>query len=426
MSIIDKTIFDDSKVAISERDAHILKIKEELCVNESDTEEDIIKNINFAYKQALNYLQDELFYPKSAFWKAWNYVFKSFDDVIYFLDETRSNVWQLYCRIAKLTISFYNTNPEFNTTIAEVIKKTQLVIANKMIPWLQIWEDNEYGFSWLLTLENHSWDYKVIPFRFLSRLKSQKSTVWKEIRDPKYFLLENLSDIYGWKFFLKNRDDILPFSQYIAGIVFKKGIFDIKDRWMFSDSEIEANDTINEDFREKCKDRNKDRKKISSENMRDWRLVSPYKKDDAIKNMSLEIWFWLEWWENETWLTSQYIYAFLRKIDEVIRLDQFIFPDHVKKVVQWCVKGLSNEQKEVIFKELRDDFWYIWKKIFLENNSHARANIDTYLIPAIYEYFIDKNNIFEIRGAKWKIWRIAYSNERQASIHKLEKIKENS
>jgi hypothetical protein len=418
---VERTIFDDDSAEISCEKKNVSRIRKELCVNDFDTEDDIVKNIQVAYDKAVKYLKESLFYQPSDFWSAWKYKFDSFDDIIHFLDETRNARGKKYCRIVKQTISWYNTDIDINHEIASVVDKTNGVIKWKLIPWLQLKERNDRGFSWIVTLGSET-GFKVIWFRFESRLKSQESMVSKEIRDPKYFLLENLSDIYWWKFYLKDRLDILPFSQYVSWLVFKKGKFEIKDRWMFSDEEIEKSVGIHDAFRENCQNRKKDRKNISSDIMRDWRVIAPYKKDDETNKLSLELWFVLDSSENESWLASQYIYSFLRKIDEVIRLDQYIFPNHIENIVNACIKVMTEEQKQEVFRALRDEEWLIWKKIKLSTNPHARSNIDSYLRDWLSIYFLTKSNTKEIRTKWWKKSRIAYSNDRQISMHDLKII----
>lgn len=416
--IPNQTIFDDRKVNGTDIEGLLWQIRSELCTTESESVETIIENINIAYQKALVYLEEQLFYEPQEIWKAWKFQFTSLEDIANFLQATQSERGKIYCRIVKVTIAMYNTDPSFNDAMAEVINKTNSVIENKLVEWIQIREREGNSFSGILTLENSPWSYKTIPFRFISRIKSQESMVSKEIRDPKYFLLDNLSDIYGWKFYIQKREDILEFSQYIAGMVFKQWVYDIKDRGMFTDEEIDGNMNLHDDFRKKCNKRNLDRKKISSDAMRDWRIVSPYKKDDAIKNLSLEIGFVLDNGENERGLDGQHIYAFIRKIDEIIRLDQYIFLSHIEKLAHMCFIWIKNQEDKItIFRELRDRYGFIWKNVKYQNNSHTQANLWNIVIPALVEYFLQKSGVEKIRVKGWRKNRFAYSNQRQISLH---------
>ena len=125
--------------------------------------------------------------------------------------------------------------------------------------------------------------------------------------------------------------------------------------------------------------------------------------------------FWLQWNENEKWLNAHKIFSFSRKIDERIRLDQYVFPEYILLLAEKCVTWIDDSGfKYEIFKELQElDF--IWKKISL--NHHVRANIDSYLISGLTEYFIKKSKIIPIRRNWWKQGRMAFSNTRQIEIH---------
>jgi len=48
------------------------------------------------------------------------------------------------------------------------------------------------------------------------------SAISKEIRDPDYFAVEEMGDLYGFTFLVEQKEDILPLMQFIAGITFKK------------------------------------------------------------------------------------------------------------------------------------------------------------------------------------------------------------
>jgi len=70
---------------------------------------------------------------------------------------------------------------------------------------------------------------RKIHFKITKRLKSNNSLVSKEIRDPKYYTSDRNSDLYGATFEVEKKEDILPLMQVVAGVVFKKGDFIVKN-----------------------------------------------------------------------------------------------------------------------------------------------------------------------------------------------------
>jgi hypothetical protein len=64
---VERTIFDDDSAEISCEKKNVSRIRKELCVNDFDTEDDIVKNIQVAYDKAVKYLKESLFYQPSDF-----------------------------------------------------------------------------------------------------------------------------------------------------------------------------------------------------------------------------------------------------------------------------------------------------------------------------------------------------------------------
>lgn len=368
-----------------------------------DSMEEKIEYINRLYKRSLQFLKARLLYTPKEIWALNDFQFNSWEDVRRFLLDTKAIKGKIKCTIVKCMLTMNDWAEEFNERITEVKEKTARVVENKLTKPLQILEESENGnyIRGRVSLSG-----RIIDFNIRRRAKSDDSRVEKEIKDPDYHTVEHLSDNYWVTFEVANKDDIPLLMQYVALVTFKKGKFWIKNKDLFTYEDIESLEGMNPEFKGRLlgalkedKDKDNNRKKETPPEYRDIKLVTPLYKDDEVNNLSLEIKFVVWWNINESWLQMHWVYAQFKKILQRIRLEQFVRPDYIERVVDDFLENLQSILDNNINRENKDLYTYK-KELFnglkregfipsdmVLTNSHVKANIDTYLRLWLMGYY---------------------------------------
>jgi hypothetical protein len=366
----------------------------------------IYNKINKIYKKVLSYMIESLFYTTKELWKLTSLHFSKKEDILKFLKDTSRHKWVLNCAIAKLFQAFNDADEEFNERVRFVKEKTNQVIDRKLLLPLQIKKNDEDTFVWETFIEVENWIYRKISFTIKKRIKSTYSSVSKEVRDPKYFTADTISDWFWATVEVEKKEDILPLMQMIAGYVFKKWDYEIKnDKWMFSEDEIISTTEISDSFKDMILKGTISRNKPESWDVCDIKLVTPTHKKEDIHNLSLEIKFVIQESHNETGLNMHWVYNYMKKVNERIRLQWYISTKYIEIVAKKFLENLSDilykntwrkekegdsieDYKAELFTDLKEK-WFILSSIEL-NNSHVKANIDDYIILWLIWYFKSK------------------------------------
>lgn len=360
-----------------------------------------IGKFNDIFDVSLEYLQTELHYSlskalKKQVWKR----FSNKEDIINFFKATKNPKGVINCIIARIWYGIHQVL--FNERVTEIREKTRAVYERKLKASLQINHSWDGIYKWQVELSIWDGKKRVIHFSMTERGKTPFAVVWKWTRDPDYLSIEAIGDLYGFTFTLEHKDDVPVFMQLISGLVFKRGIFEIKNKGLLDKDKIEENSEIRDDFKKRMIPAiDWEKKEESADEYQDVKIVSPRWSDDRTKNLSLEIKFTIAENTNETGLSMQWVYAYMRKIKESIRLDQTVTKSYIEEVIQEFISNLPKilleninrintnveEYKRELFLDLRDK-WYLDEK--LDYNQHTKANIDRYLHEWIYKYFISK------------------------------------
>lgn len=391
--------------------------------------DEAIDIINSIYRYSINYLKAELFYTDEELRGLEAKVFQNIDEVIQFLEETNRPRWGIYCTIAKMFLSVCDGHELFNDRIQVVKQKTEKVIENKLKSPLQIEEEREDELLWSVYTHGRN-----INFIIRKRVKSNESNISKGIRDPNYLTSWYLSDLYGVTFEVENKDDIPYLMEFIAWKVFKKWVYEIKNKGMLSKSDIEEIDNLDPVFKQKLLDNLEIKKKDDSwSDYSDIKLYTPLFKDDSEKNLSLEIKFVVNKNINEKWLQLQSVYGYFKKVSERIRLDGFVKPEYLETVAReflWNLQGSLDDNlwrndkdlasyKMELAQELREKWFLLWTIDF--RNLDTKSRLDEYLLTWLVSYY--KSKLTAIN--KWKNSnKLYYTKERNMKMSELWVIKD--
>jgi len=394
------TVFDLDRIpADLDYDQTINYIKEYLAVSHVD-----LDFVNQLYTDAILYLQAELFYTDSELWDFKKTKFNSVDEIVEFIASTRKLKWKKRCTIIKQMLALCEWSSKYNPRISEVVEKTTRVVENKLKWPLQINYQSDDG-SYLEGVVV-IWE-RVIPFTMKVRLKSDESRIAKGIKDPLYTVQENISDEYGITFELDSVMDIPIFMDYIAKKSFKRGVYNIKSKWvMFSESDrdmILADTQLSWEFKKRFLKAltTSSKKEQTPSEYSDVKLETPYFKDDNTNNLSLEIKFVKSWNSNEKWISMQGIYGYFKKLEQRIRMEQFIHRDYIWIVVDNFLanlqeildKNIGREEKDLYTykKELFNDLkqrWFIDQGFNLNQEATKKA-IDSHIRAGLVGYYRD-------------------------------------
>jgi hypothetical protein len=352
----------------------------------------VYDKINKIYKKVLSYMTEALFIKK--------------DDILKFLKDTRRPRWVLNCVVAKLFQAFNDADEDFNERVRFVKEKTSQVIDRKLIPPLQIKKSDWDTLVWETFIEIKNGVYRKIPFTIKKRVKSTYSSVSKEVRDPKYFTADSISDWFWASIEVEKKEDILPLIHMVASYIFKRWEYEVKnDKWMFSENEIIATNEVSDSFKDILLKWTIWRNKPESWDVCDIKLITPVEKWKDINNMSLEIKFVIQKNHYETWLNMHGVYNYMKKISERIRLEWYVSTGYIELVAYKFMEHLPHllytntwrkekewdsieDYKFEIFNELKEK-WFILS--WLEsNNPHVKANIDDYILSWLIWYFKSK------------------------------------
>lgn len=278
----------------------------------------VIDLMNHLFDEAITYLRDNLYYTEKELKQVVWYEFNNFDDVLDFLQHSNRPRWKIFCTVAKQVLAILEWSSLYNERIEEIKNKTHDVIEWKLKGPLQIDEETEDEIRWSVYTHGRN-----ISFVMKNRAKTDKSNISKWTRDPKYLTWSYLSDLYWVTFEIEHRKDIPYFMDFVASKVFKRGIFEIKNKGLLGKKIIEECEGLNWDFQRKLIDSvdKEDKKEGSSPEYEDIKLMTPLYKDDEARNLSLEIKFVLSGNINERGLQMQWVYWYFKKISERIRLE---------------------------------------------------------------------------------------------------------
>jgi len=383
--------------------------------------------MNQLYQDAIIYLKYNLFFSESELRTLDEKVFESMDQIVEFILWAKRKRWRINCTIIKTILALNEWSEKYNHRISEVVEKTRRVVDNKLLNSLIILDESEdwSDVSWVAIV-----NWREISFTMKKRAKSDSSRIAKWIKDPNYQVHEFLSDEYGVTFELDNKWDIPIFMEYIAQSTFKRGVYDIKNKWMLSIEDIENNTEISEGFKDKLLSAKNTKKSQSADDYSDIKITTPYYKWDNTKNLSLEIKFVVSENSNEKWLSMQWVYDYMKRIDQRIRLEWFVSREYIERVVEMFFTNLGTILYNTIWRENKDEYEYkkelfndLKRKWFIDggfnlNQWFVQQWIDNFLRSWLALYYRDL-----LRPVK--VWRSQdknkyYTNSRWVKIGGLE------
>lgn len=386
-------------------------------------ENDQIKYINRLYQSSIIYLQNELFYTKQDLWKLSTHTFKNWNDIVSFVQDTQKIKWKSKCSILKCMYITHDASDEFNQRIRQIKDKTHAVLERKLKSPLQILEENEDGdIRWVVSLQ-----WEIIDFTLRKREKSNNSNISKSIRESKYNSIEKTSDQY-WLTFSDIDEKMIPaLMEYISQIVFKKWIYDVKNQEVVTKKDVQQDRYISNDFKVKLLGAIEgEKKEETAKNYRVIKLITPLYKDDKTQNLSLEIKFEPKESRNETGIQMQWVYAYMRKISERIRLEQYVKPEYIENIVGMFIENLENTLESNINRENKDlhdykvELFHDLKKSghiltsYDLRNKHTKSQLNNLLHIGLTSYYKSKLRTTQINGTG----KTYYTNSRNLDISK--------
>lgn len=382
-----------------------------------------MKYINTLYKKAIEYMGKKLFYWKELS-NLRNRKFNNWQEVIKFIQETRLVKWRIKCSIIKMMLIVADSYEEFNPIITEIKKLTSEIVDSKLKLPIEVEEENErWQIRWQRYIANEH-----VKFIIHRREKSDESNAEKELKDPNYFTVDRIWDMYWVHFEVDKKEHIPLLMEYIASKIFPDGEeYVIKNKWLFNKNELEElNLPISLDFKEKLFSSLWDSKKWNTTKWyKEIKIASPIEKKDQSKNKSIEIQFSVSKNINETWIQMKWVREFLDRLDQRIRLEQCISPKIIEiaidefifdmqKILNGAIKRENkniDEYKIELFRGLRNES-------YIENirlNKHTKSNIDKYIKRWLMNYYRDKLRPIKIG---WE-WKTRYTNSRWVELSKL-------
>ncbi len=402
-------------------------------LSELDMDSDgVIKKVNDIYRYVINYLKEELFYTEKELSQVSDITFSSFQDILQFLRHTNRPRGKIFCTVAKKFLAVFEWHQDHNERIKIVKEKTSRVLSNKLRGPLQIVNENENEWQWVVAIYD-----RIIPFSLVKREKSDNSNISKGARDPRYSTSDHASDSYWVAFLVDKREDLLLLMEFVVWKVFKKKIYDIKakwDGWHENKSLIIDHEELSPEFKDKLLPNVHNASKLwTADWYEDIRAYTPYSKDGETKNLSLEIKFVLSENSNEKGLQMHWVYWYFRRILERIRDEWYVWEEYLERVSARFLDDLGDilkdnllrEDKDVsaykteLFQELKRKRHILWRHDL--RRPEAMANRDKYLKNGLVSYF--KTMLESVRV--WNSKKSFYATKRSIEMSLLGVISEN-
>ena len=400
---LDPDRVEETEDAKIEALAH-LKLK-----NLPEDPEEQIPYINSLYTEAIDYLEQELFYKReiSQLKKNKRNKFKSWPEIAQFIRDTQKVKWKTKCTIIKYILDIWNSHDGYNQTLKDIKLKTQIIMDKDIKPPLQIMKWNqEWEYRWVVSIQ-----WETINFIMKTREKSNNSNISKEMREPMYDTVENLWDI-TWITFEAKKEHLLILMQYLLQFLTSKWEkIKIKERNLFSDSDIQNDDRLLDEFKNQKISRGK---KDETADVQDIRLVVG---NMEVKFVELEN-------ENEEWIEMQWVYGYFKKLKERIRAEQYISFDYIELIALKFIENLQDTLNKNVLREDKDLDTYkyeLFKSLqelrFIENdkslkNPHTKSKLDTYLFRWIRDYFRNELSTIKVNNGK----NLYYTSKRSIAI----------
>ncbi|EKE29403.1 MAG: hypothetical protein ACD_2C00181G0011 [uncultured bacterium (gcode 4)] len=443
------TILDLFNLPLKKDEEIISFIKSRLKIDITTAE--WVKRINDLMSYAIRVYEER--YLRTLPFKIKNKSFKSANSIIDFLRETKTNKWSwtLNCAIAKICYAVDDVISNEKIRRAEFLDyqfiKEYLDRPFQIEEWFTDSSWNLYRI-WKAVISG-----KVINFKLISRQKSKESLIWKVIVEPTYYSIDKVQDFVGASIYVDTNEDAILMMQYIDQLVYNWECR-IKNKNALTKVGIAKNEKLNATFKKKLlasiwtdddHEYNPDWEKEFKERSRKW-TSSKYKEVKMVWEvpLALEEWekatkfmFWTEvkfvigWHDNESWISLQAIYDYIKRPRELTRLGLPIRKLDLVKYVNDFFENIDdmlrkkNKKKDVYYQELYADLrelWYIDEADVLWNNNEKNEKI---LAFWLYKHF--RNQLVKIKMSNSK--QTYYFDERalrlrDVGLHKpqLQKI----
>lgn len=371
---------------------------------------DGVGKINEIFQKALSFYEER--FLKHLPINIKKKTFKSIDDVIKFLRETKENkvTGKINCAIAKVC---YAVDGILNH---EKIKRTTLLVDNFILTYLkppfkiQTPKQDEYGNTFLNGEIQLQW--KKIKFDFIARQKQVDSIIGKQLADAQYNSIDNFMDLIGGTFYVDEDSDAAILMQYIYDQIYqgdceianKNGInpdIAIAGKWLHREFHQAIKHATLNTKESKAEKTYNQRKSSSSPNYKEiklkWYIKVPMESGaEASKYpVGTELKFVIGWHDNEQGSTLQNIYDYAKRFRELSRLGIPIreldlinyindFFENIDDILQ-----KKNKQKDTYFEELYRDL--VDKEFLPRTPSQEPQKVD-----ALLSHFSDLGSYFGV------------------------------
>lgn len=391
----DVTLLDLFNVPFWSDEEIINFIKERLWIDIKTKE--WISRVNELFKKACNFYQDRYLrtLPRTIKDKKLN----TTKSIIDFLRETKTSKrrWILNCAIAKISYSIADILTSEKVRRADILDRRFMEKINVPFQITASYEDENWN-----TYENGcvTINWRQIDFKIISRQKWIDSITWKEIRDPKYYAVDQFQDLVWVAIYVENEQDAAALMQYIDQMIYKWEWKITNKKWIWVDS-ITWNNSLNQTFVRKLEVAIENAKE--EEEKKDWKWSSENYKDVKITwdiplavewgNTDYKLPIWTEvqfiiWWhDNEKWLSFHPVYDYIKRFKEMTRLGIPIREIDIVKFVNDFFYNLEDNLKKKN-KKLNEFLWELIEELIEKWFLHRwdASNIPLWL----YKYFLSK------------------------------------
>lgn len=394
----------------------IIFIKERLKIDVETPEG--LQKINELFKKSKKFYEER--YLKTLPMKLTKLEFKTVPSLLNFLRDTKRNKMSgaINCALAK--ISYAIDDVLANEKVRRALFLDQQFISQHLEKPFQIEEaaedknGNIYR-KWKVVINSN-----IINFKLIARQKGSESIMWKQLAEAKYYSVNEFKDLVWVTIYTDSPTDAALMMQYIDQMVYKgkakiknkDGIdldsvkdLNLNDEFYKKLSKATSNSNESDDISEDEKEFN-ERKTSTSDKYKEIKLVwdvelslEEWRKSSKYP-IGTEIKFVVWGYDNESWISLQSLYDYMKRFRELTRLwipiRQLDIINYVNDFFENIDEILKkkNKDKHSYYKELYEDLlekWFIDTpcNISSTNANHAQQN-EKNLALGLYKYFESK------------------------------------
>lgn len=397
----------------------IIFIKERLKIDVETPE--WLHKINELFKKSKKFYEER--YLKTLPVKLTKLEFKTVPSLLNFLRDTKRNKMSgaINCALSKIWYAIDDVLA--NEKVRRALFLDQQFISQHLEKPFQIeeWTEDQNGNiyrKWKVIINGN-----IINFKLIARQKWSESIMWKQLAEAKYYSVNEFKDLVGVTIYTDTAADAALMMQYIDQMIYKwKAKIKNKDGIDLQAVQgLNLNDTFfnklskatsksqsepeNEEISEEEKEFN-ERKTSTSDKYKEIKLVwdvelslEEWRKSSKYP-IGTEIKFVIWWHDNESWISLQALYDYMKRFRELTRLwipiRQLDIINYVNDFFENIDEILKkkNKEKHSYYKELYEDLFEKWFidtpcNLSTTNANYAQQN-EKNLALGLYKYFESK------------------------------------